>query len=70
MVKGWRYSTVGMPGQRMVLRGISRIEVETAISSGSKTRQKNRIVAAFRYFEVVYAVRDNRLFVTTVKPRW
>lgn len=56
--------------ERMVLRGVSRIEVEAAIRSGSKQRQEGRIVAAHRYFEVVYVVRGDRLFVVTVKPRW
>jgi hypothetical protein len=56
--------------QRMVLRGISRREVELAIRSGSKVRQEDRIVATFRYFEVVYVVERNRIFVITVKPRW
>jgi len=54
----------------MVLRGITRNEVETAIRSGSKTRQADRIVSAYRYFEVVYVIRDGDIFVITVKPRW
>ena len=56
--------------QRMVLRGITRNEVETAIRSGSKTRQGERIVVAHRYFEVVYIVRGSDILVITVKPRW
>ncbi len=56
--------------QRMVLRGITRREVEAALRSGSKSRQGDRIVAAYRYFEVVYIVRDSDIFVITVKPRW
>lgn len=56
--------------QRMVLRGISRREVEEALRVGSKSRQDGRIVAAYRYFEVVYVIRGTRLFVVTVKPRW
>lgn len=56
--------------QRMVLRGITRNEVETAIRSGSKTRQGERIVVAYRYFEVVYVVRGSDILVITVKPRW
>ena len=56
--------------QRMVLRGISRREVEQAIRSGSKSRQDSRVVASFRYFDVVYVVRRKRIFVITVKPRW
>ncbi len=56
--------------QRMVLRGISRTEVEAAIRYGSKSRQEGRIIAAYHYFEVVYIVRRDRAFVITVKPRW
>ena len=56
--------------ERMVLRGISRRKVEVAIRSGSKSRQWGRIVAAYRYFEVVYIVLQKRLFVIAVKPRW
>ena len=56
--------------ERMVLRGISRREVEVAIRLGSKSRQGDRIVAAYRYFEVVYIVLEKRIFVITVKPRW
>ena len=44
--------------------------MELAIRSGSKVREEDRIVAAFRYFEVVYVVERNRIFVITVKPRW
>lgn len=56
--------------QRMVLRGITRTEVEAAIRSGSKSRQGDRIVAGYRYFEVVYVVRRDAVLVITVKPRW
>lgn len=56
--------------ERMVLRGITRAEVETAIRSGSKSRQGDRIVAAYRYFEVVYVVQGDTVLVITVKPRW
>ena len=55
---------------RMVLRGISRNEVEAAMQEGSKSRQGDHIVAAYRYFEVAYVVRGNDIFVITVKPRW
>jgi hypothetical protein len=56
--------------QRMVLRGISSAEVELALTLGAKSRQGNRVVAAYRYFEVVYVVRGPRIFIVTVKPRW
>lgn len=56
--------------QRMVLRGISRPEVEAAIRSGAKSKQEGRVISSYRYFEVVYVVRGGRIFVITVKPRW
>lgn len=56
--------------QRMVLRGITRAEVEAALRSGSKSRQADRVVAAYRYFEVVYVVRGETVLVITIKPRW
>jgi len=56
--------------ERMILRGITRNEVESAIRSGSKSRQGDRIVVAYRYFEVVYVVRGKDIRVITVKPRW
>jgi len=56
--------------QRMVLRGISTAEVEMAIDRGSKSRQDDLTVAAFRYFEVVHVVRGERIYVVAVKPRW
>ncbi len=52
---------------RKVLRGISRREVEQALRSGSKSRHDGRVVASFRYFDVVCR---RRIFVITVKPRW
>jgi hypothetical protein len=56
--------------QRMVLRGITASEVESAIQFGSKTRQDGQVVATYHYFSVVYVVRNRRYFVLTVKPRW
>jgi hypothetical protein len=56
--------------ERMVLRGISRDEVEVAIQTGSKSRQGSTVVSAHRYFEVVYVVRGTKILVITVKPRW
>jgi hypothetical protein len=56
--------------KRMILRGISRVEVEEAIRKGAKSRQDGRIVSTFRHFKVVYIVRGYRIFVITVKPRW
>ena len=63
-----RYSTHAI--QRMVLRGISRTEVEEAIRAGAKSRQGERVVASYRYFEVVYVVEGPSIWVITVKPRW
>lgn len=56
--------------QRMVLRGISRVEVEQAIRLGSKVRQNGKIIVSYHYFSVVYLIRGKRCFVITVKPRW
>lgn len=56
--------------QRMVLRGISRTEVEDALRIGTKARQDDHLVAAYRYFSGVYVLRGRRCFVITVKPRW
>lgn len=56
--------------QRMVLRGISRREVEEAVRLGAKSQQGDHLIAAYRYFEVVYKIRQARCIVITVKPRW
>lgn len=55
---------------RMVERGISATEVRQAILKGTKRRQEDRIVASYRYFEVVYRREDDLVFVITVQPRW
>lgn len=55
---------------RMVERGISGSEVREAILKGTKSRQEDRIVASYRYFEVVYRREDDLVLVITVKPRW
>jgi len=55
---------------RMAERGISATEVRQAILKGTKRRQDDRIVASFRYFEVVYRREDDLVFVITVQPRW
>lgn len=54
----------------MVERGISAGEVREAVLTGTKTRQEDRIIAAHRYFEVVYRRDGETAFVITVKPRW
>ena len=56
--------------QRMILRGISEREVHDAIRKGTKRTQEGRIVASYSYFEVVYAVRGESVFVITVQFRW
>lgn len=56
--------------QRMILRGISEREVHDAIRKGTKRTQDGRIVASYTYFEVVYVVRGERMFVITVQFRW
>jgi hypothetical protein len=56
--------------QRMILRGISEREVHDAIRKGTKRTQEGRIVASYSYFEVVYVVRGESVFVITVQFRW
>ncbi|MFQ6013520.1 MAG: DUF4258 domain-containing protein [Thermoplasmata archaeon] len=56
--------------ERMVLRGISRREVEEAIRKGKKRIQDGRIVATYLYFEVVYVVQEEEIRVITVISRW
>ena len=55
---------------RMVERGISEAEVRNAVMKGTKRLQDDRIVALYRYFEVVYRRDGEKVFVITVKPRW
>lgn len=57
--------------EQMISRGISPQEIREAIQSGTKHIQDGeKIVAAYRYFAVVYKVieKDN-YFIITVKPR-
>ena len=56
--------------ERMVLRGISLEEIKEAILKGSKRIQNGKIVAAYRYFEVVYKRVDEIFVVITVALRW
>ena len=56
--------------QRMILRGITEREVHDAIRKGTKRTQDGRIVASYSYFEVVYVVRGESVFVITVQFRW
>jgi hypothetical protein len=56
--------------QRMILRGISEREVHDAIRKGTKRTQDGTIVASYSYFEVVYVVRGESVFVITVQFRW
>jgi hypothetical protein len=56
--------------ERMILRGISLEEVKNAISRGSKRIQDGKIIATYRYFEVVYKKVDEIFVVVTVSPRW
>ncbi|HEY4704326.1 MAG TPA: DUF4258 domain-containing protein [Thermoplasmata archaeon] len=56
--------------RRMILRGISAREVSDAIRKGTKRTQDGKIVAAYLYFEVVYAIRRRDIYVITVQPRW
>jgi len=56
--------------ERMISRGISLEEVKNAILKGSKRVQDGKIVAVYRYFEVVYKKVDETFVVVTVSPRW
>ena len=56
--------------ERMVLRGISLEEVKDAIMKGGKRIQDGKIVATYRYFEVVYKKVSGVFVVVTVTPRW
>jgi hypothetical protein len=56
--------------ERMVSWGISLEEVKNAILKGSRRIQGGKIVAAYRYFEVVYKKVDEIFVVVTVTPRW
>ena len=54
----------------MISRGISLEEVRNAILKGSKRVQDGKIVATYRYFEVVYKKVNEIFVVVTVSPRW
>lgn len=54
----------------MILRGISEREVEDALRKGTKRIQGGKLVASYLYFEVVYVVRGNDIWVITVQFRW
>lgn len=56
--------------QRMILRGISDREVNEALRKGTKRTQDGKIVASYMYFEVVYVVRRQDVWVITVQFRW
>ena len=56
--------------ERMVSWGISLEEVKKAIMKGSKRIQDGKIIAAYRYFKVVYKKVDETFVVVTVSPRW
>jgi len=56
--------------ERMISREISLEEVKNAILRGSKSIQDGKIIATYRYFEVVYKKVDEIFVVVTVSPRW
>ncbi len=56
--------------QRMILRGISEREIRDALRKGTKRTQDGKIVASYMYFEVVYLVRGQDIWVITVQFRW
>lgn len=45
-------------------------EIKDAILKGIKRIQDGKIIAAYRYFEVVYRKADDVFVVVTVSPRW
>ncbi|HLC63520.1 MAG TPA: DUF4258 domain-containing protein [Candidatus Nanoarchaeia archaeon] len=56
---------------QMVARGISEREVEEGIIKGAKRFQlPNKIIATYRYYEVVYKKIGERYFIITIQPRW
>ena len=55
---------------RMVERGISEKEVSDAITKGSKRKQDEKIVAAYRHLEVVFRKVKEDYYVITVMLRW
>jgi hypothetical protein len=54
----------------MILRGISEREVEDATRMGTKRRLDGKVVASYLYFEVVFVVRGQEIWVITVQFRW
>ncbi len=56
--------------ERMILRGISALEVKEAIIRGSKGIQKpDKILSYHKYFCVVYKKSNDIYYIITVKPR-
>ena len=55
---------------RMIERGISEKEVSDAISKGSKRKQDDKIVSAYRHLEVVFKKVKEDYYVITVMLRW
>ena len=52
--------------ERMFDRGISKELVRLAIQRGSKTKQRDGILASYSYIQVAYVKRDNVYWVKTV----
>lgn len=55
---------------RMRERGISVDEVVAAVARGTKRTQGEKVIATYRYFEVVYRRRGEGVLVITVMERW
>ncbi len=53
----------------MIERGISEHEVEEAIRCGSKVIEDNKLIAVFRYYQVVYQKIDEDEYIITVMLR-
>ena len=54
----------------MIERGISEKEVSDAIAKGSKRKQEEKIIAAYRHLEVVFKKVKEDYYVITVMLRW
>jgi len=57
--------------EQMIARGISETEVEEGINKGAKRLQHpDKIIFAYRYYEIVSKKVGDVYFVITVQSRW
>ena len=55
----------------MIERGISEQEIKKAVRAGTKYIQyRDKTVADYAYFSVVFKEREDYIFIITVKPRY